>query len=200
MIHVKFYYSCINVVGFIIGSATKDVNIIKNNDESKTANSKPSGPQTQQSQQHKQSQPQSQGQQQMQQTQTQGQTVNKSKGSTAIASTTAIPTVTATATATATSAAVAASAVQGNNAPSRLAIHYSDADLIVMLQDKPKNREELRTERGFKAFFTGVSTSRMKSLLHAAYSGGNGSGGAEEDFSKKITKRMSLLQDVLIEG
>lgn len=63
----------------------------------------------------------------------------------------------------------------------------SDEELVAMLQQPPKHVPALRTREAFRSFFSGFSTSRMKSLLEAAC--------ADE---KKVEKRYNLVKDLLI--
>jgi hypothetical protein len=86
------------------------------------------------------------------------------------------------------------------------ALNYSDEHLLVLLKDKPKNREELRTERNYKAFFKGMPKSRMHDLLKAAYSTGSSGDVLEVSLAfdqqyidDKVNKRMNLLREVLVD-
>lgn len=97
-----------------------------------------------------------------------------------------------------------------NAAPS-LALNLTDAELVVILKDKPKNRIELRTEKSYKAFFTGMGRTHMQELLTTAYSSLVSSGGdattpggvttlSAEEVEAKVTKRLRLLQEVLVDS
>lgn len=80
-------------------------------------------------------------------------------------------------------------------------VSYTDELLITILKDKPKNREELRTERNYKGFFRGMSKKRMHYLLVTAYSHATSNGVVltEQERNDKVNKRMNLLRDVLVD-
>eukprot|EP01006_Ploeotia_vitrea_P035503 TRINITY_DN65895_c10_g1_i3.p1 TRINITY_DN65895_c10_g1~~TRINITY_DN65895_c10_g1_i3.p1 ORF type:complete len:227 (-),score=9.86 TRINITY_DN65895_c10_g1_i3:49-636(-) len=88
--------------------------------------------------------------------------------------------------------------IQTNTSKAASALSYSDEELIILLRDKPKNREELRTERNYKNFFTGVQRKNMERLLNTAYSNPDLPITSEE-CEAKVRKRMKLLEDVLID-
>lgn len=76
----------------------------------------------------------------------------------------------------------------GSRASLGPAVHMSDEELVAMLRRKPKHVPELGTRQGFRRFFFGIESSRMRHLLETAL--GSGSEGARA----RIEKRMGLME------
>lgn len=68
------------------------------------------------------------------------------------------------------------------------AVSMSDEELVTMLRQKPKHVPQLGTRQGFRRFFAGIESSRMRHLLETAL--GSGSEGART----RIEKRMGLME------
>merc|ERR1711908_8058 len=75
----------------------------------------------------------------------------------------------------------------------REACSMSDESLVEMLKQPPKHVPRLRTREGFRRYFRGVSETRMRSLLSAAYSDRE-----PQEREKRTDKRIELLRDVLV--
>jgi len=68
-----------------------------------------------------------------------------------------------------------------------------DESLVEMLKQPPKHVPRLRTREGFRRYFRGVSETRMRSLLSAAYNDRE-----PQEREKRTDKRIELLRDVLV--
>lgn len=73
------------------------------------------------------------------------------------------------------------------------ALSLDDDALLAMLRQPPKLVRHLRTRDGFRRFFTGISESRMRRLLTAAFKNE-----PEEEARRRLEKRLALLSDVMI--
>merc|ERR1711865_59275 len=68
----------------------------------------------------------------------------------------------------------------------------TDEELVHLLRQKPKNVPELRTRESFRRFFAGMERSRLQNLLETSYDKL-----APEDRTKKVLKRLKLVEDIL---
>ena len=75
------------------------------------------------------------------------------------------------------------------------ATELGDQSLVKMLRQRPKDVPQLKTRDAFQRFFKGIKQSHMRSLLYDAYSEVD-----ENDRTKRVAKRMKLLESVLQEG
>lgn len=74
----------------------------------------------------------------------------------------------------------------------------SDEEIVVLLKKKPKDTPQLKSKSSFQRYFAGVARERMQRLLHAAFVDYE-SNESKEEGEKKVKKRLSILEDVLID-
>jgi hypothetical protein len=73
-------------------------------------------------------------------------------------------------------------------------VALSDAELVELLKQKPKNTLVLRTTSSFQEYFSGIATRRMCKLLEMAYA--DVADPAER--KEKVDKRLKLLSGLMI--
>lgn len=69
-----------------------------------------------------------------------------------------------------------------------------DAELILLLREKPKNTADLRTPGSFQQYFNGMARARMQRLLELAYT----ETADEAERREKVDKRMKLMEGFMV--
>ncbi len=70
----------------------------------------------------------------------------------------------------------------------------SDAELLHMLRQNPKNVPQLHSRDSFRKFFAGIALKRMAGLLEQAYADL-----PKEEREEKVQKRLELMSGLLAE-